>query len=170
MPEFLNFLGLSGEVSPGPLFERLFFFGLGLVGLATLIMLVVGGMMYLTAGDSQDQTKRARGYMTNAIYGLVLAFISWLILYTINPDLVKGLLLNPPKIRGATTSQVNDQSTDLSPLGAKVDNKDFDVLDQEGIKSFQKECAQKAASAGKSHLAPEKVNGPGKITVFCIFK
>lgn len=90
----LEFLGITGKNTPGELFEKLFFFGLGLVGLAALIVLVFGGIMYLTAGDSADQTKRARGYMTNAIFGLVLAFLSWLILFTINPDIVQVLNLN----------------------------------------------------------------------------
>ena len=90
----LEFLGVDKNTSPGELFEKMFFFGLGLVGLAALIVLVFGGMMYLTAGDSADQTKRARGYMSNAVFGLVLAFLSWLILFTINPDIVQVLDLN----------------------------------------------------------------------------
>jgi hypothetical protein len=107
----LEFLGIGEKTPPGEIFEKIFFFGLGLVGLAALIVLVFGGMMYLTAGDSADQTKRARGYMSNAVFGLVLAFLSWLILFTINPDIVQVLDLNlkditlkpDPIFRGVTS-------------------------------------------------------------------
>lgn len=175
----IEFLGITENTPIGEIFGNLFFFGLGMVGLATLAMLVVGGVMYLTAADSQDQTKRARGYMSNAVFGLVLAFLSWLILNTINPDLVKGLLLNPTRIRGATSpvqlspeaqGVVNKQGTDVAPLGSTNDAKEFDALDQAGIKAFQQECQAKAQVAGKKGFAPEKVAPGGKINVFCVFQ
>lgn len=90
------------DATPGDLIPRLFTFGLGLVGLSALIMLVFGGLTYMTARDSADQIKRAQGYMTNAIFGLGLAFLSWLILFTINPDLVRGLDLGSDKIKKLT--------------------------------------------------------------------
>jgi hypothetical protein len=106
-----DFLGIGTNANIGNIFESLFFFGLSLVGLAALIMLVFGGVMYLTAGDSADQTKRARGIMTNAIFGVALAFLSWLILFTINPDLVQRLQINPagirPPVKAPITSVVN---------------------------------------------------------------
>lgn len=91
--EWYEFLGLSKGANLGDLLASLYRFALGLVGIAALAMLIVGGVMYMTAGDSQDQTKRARGYMTNAVFGLVLALLSWLVLFTINPDLVRQLNL-----------------------------------------------------------------------------
>lgn len=138
----LEFLGVGQSTSPGELFERLFFFGLGLVGLAALIVLVFGGIMYLTAGDSADQTKRARGYMYNAIFGLALAFLSWLILFTINPDIVQVLDLNLKDItlqpdiqfRSFTKEQfVNSPSTtqfekDIKNIVSKESDKGLPIL------------------------------------------
>ncbi len=78
------------DAKPETLIPQLYVWGLSLVGISALVVLVLGGFMYLTARDSADQVKRAQGFMTNAIFGLIIALLSWLLLNTINPDLVKG--------------------------------------------------------------------------------
>ncbi len=83
----LEFLG-STPGDTGGLIARLYVFGLSLVGISALIMFVFGGVEYMTAGDNQGRVNQARSFMGNAIFGLVLALISFLILFTINPDLV----------------------------------------------------------------------------------
>lgn len=96
----VEFLGLDADVGIGDILSGIYRFSLGLVGLAALIMLIMGGVMYMTARDSQDQTKRAYSFMSNAIWGLVIALLSWLALNTINPDMVKKLEFdNLPKIQ-----------------------------------------------------------------------
>lgn len=88
----LEFLKLNVSDAPlGDLISSLYVFGLGLVGIAALIMLTYGGIRYMLAGD-RDPTE-AKKHMKNAVIGLVLALSSWLILFTINPDLVKKLQL-----------------------------------------------------------------------------
>lgn len=83
----LEFLGETpGDA--GGLIARLFIFGLSLVGISALIMFVFAGVVYMTAGDSQSRVNQAKSFMGNAVFGLVLALISYLILYTINPDIV----------------------------------------------------------------------------------
>lgn len=83
----------------GDIIPALYRFGLGLVGISALAALIVGGIMYMTAGGSQDQTKRARTWIGNAFFGLALALLSYLILNTINPDLVRRLDLRLESIR-----------------------------------------------------------------------
>jgi len=63
-------------------------FGLGLVAISALVVLVAAGVWYMSAGDNAGRAGEAKKWMGNAIFGLVLALLSWLILYTINPDLV----------------------------------------------------------------------------------
>lgn len=52
--------------------------------LAVLIM-IVAGVMYATAGDS-DRTGKAKDIITKCLSGLALLFLSAIILYTINPN------------------------------------------------------------------------------------
>ena len=50
------------------------------VGIASLVMLVIGGFQFFMAGADKDGTARARHTITYAIFGLVLAVSAWLIL------------------------------------------------------------------------------------------
>lgn len=86
----LEFLGESANL--GDLLARIYYFLLSLVGISALVMFVWGGIEYMLAGDKDPGKAKER--MKNAVYGLVLALTSYLILYTINPDLVSRLDIN----------------------------------------------------------------------------
>lgn len=67
--------------------EGMFRLFLVVTALSAVFMFVIGGFMYLTSAGNTSQIGSARGIITNAILGLVLALISVLILNTINPEL-----------------------------------------------------------------------------------
>ena len=73
----------------------IYLFGLSLVGITALGALVYGGFTYMLSGTvtSKDDAKK---YIWGAISGLVLALAAYLILNTINPDLVNWSLVLPP--------------------------------------------------------------------------
>jgi hypothetical protein len=50
------------------------------VGIAVVVMLLVGGFQYLSAGGDKEATARASRTLTFAIMGLVLALSSWIIM------------------------------------------------------------------------------------------
>ncbi len=87
----LEFLKLDANSSLGDILIRIYTFALGLVGLSALLMLIFGGVRYATATESG--IKQAKEWMTNALVGLALALLSWLILFVINPDFVQKLTL-----------------------------------------------------------------------------
>lgn len=64
-------------------------FGIWAVGIAALLMVFIGGYMYFMSAGNSSQMEKAKGIITNALLGVVLALGAWLILYVINPDLVK---------------------------------------------------------------------------------
>jgi hypothetical protein len=64
-------------------------FGLWAIGISAMLMITVGGYMYLTSAGNQSAAGTAKKIITDAITGLILALVSYLILYIINPDLVK---------------------------------------------------------------------------------
>ena len=72
----------------GELISNIYVFGMGLVAISALVVLVAAGVWYMSAGDNAGRAGEAKKWMGNAIFGLVLALLSWLILYTINPDFV----------------------------------------------------------------------------------
>lgn len=89
----LEFLNIPPGADLGDTIARIYTFGMGLVGLSALVMFIIGGVLYMTAGDSQERAGRGRKFIGNAIFGLLLALLSYLILFTVNPELVKPLNL-----------------------------------------------------------------------------
>jgi hypothetical protein len=68
--------------------SQAFQFGLALAAALAVIMIVWGGVQIMTT-DSWTGKASGKEKVWNAIWGLILALVSWLILYTINPDLLK---------------------------------------------------------------------------------
>lgn len=67
--------------------NTVFKFGIAIAVALTLIMIIWGGIMYMTT-DAWSQKEAGKEKIINALWGLGMALISWLLLYTINPDLV----------------------------------------------------------------------------------
>ena len=77
----------GAEVTLSEYIRYIYLFGLGLVGVAALGALVYGGFTYMLAGAITSK-EEAKSWIQGAILGLVLALAAYLILNTINPDLV----------------------------------------------------------------------------------
>jgi hypothetical protein len=67
----------------GCVFQIVFNYALRFAGLAVFIMLLVGGIKYLTAGGDPEKAAGAQKTLTYAIFGLALIIISWFILLLI---------------------------------------------------------------------------------------
>ena len=69
--------------------DSLYLWFLGFVGVAALFAIVLGGILYMFSGANLTKVEQARGWIRNAIFGIVLAATSYLILFIINPNLVQ---------------------------------------------------------------------------------
>ena len=69
----------------------LFPFILVVASILAVIMIVIGGLELAGGGNESLKTK-GKEKIESAIYGLLLAVSAYLILYTINPNLVNGKL------------------------------------------------------------------------------
>lgn len=78
-PEFLTLLGW--------ILRAAFF----TVSILAVLMIIVGGVQYILAGSTgnPDKIGDAQDRIKMSIFGILLALSSWLILNTINPDLLK---------------------------------------------------------------------------------
>ncbi len=89
-----------GNTNPGTdlsgYLETVFAFGVSLAGIMAVTMIVIGGIQYVTAYGNPGMIGSAKERITQALLGLLLVVGAWLILYTINPDLIKGKLTVPP--------------------------------------------------------------------------
>lgn len=70
--------------------DNLYIYLLGLVGIGALGTMVYGGVLYITAAANPSKMGEAKQRIWNGILGILLAGFSYVILSTINPDLVGG--------------------------------------------------------------------------------
>ena len=67
----------------------LFPFMLSAAAILAVLMIVIAGARWVASAGSEAEIKAARDMITNAIIGLILAFAAWLIINTLNPDILK---------------------------------------------------------------------------------
>lgn len=63
-------------------------YGIAIVGIVAVIVLMIGGIIWLTSGGSPGKIGQAKDLITGSIAGMALLLCSWMLLNTINPDLV----------------------------------------------------------------------------------
>lgn len=90
-------------------------FAVWTVGIAALLMLSIGGFMYLTSAGNNARMEKAKGVITDSIFGVVMVMASYLLLSVINPDLVGG---NLGAFKGPTVAV--PPPVPAPPLGANV--------------------------------------------------
>jgi len=56
---------------------------LEIVPIAATLMLVVGGVMFLTSAGNPNTVEKAKKIMTSVIFGLMIIFTAWLIINTL---------------------------------------------------------------------------------------
>ncbi|EKD67431.1 MAG: hypothetical protein ACD_48C00411G0001 [uncultured bacterium] len=69
--------------------EGVYNFSVAFVAVAALLMISIGGFYYIVSAGNQAQAGTAKTMIKDALLGLIIVFVSWLILHTINPDLLK---------------------------------------------------------------------------------
>lgn len=88
-------LGTSNEeceiVIPwiGNYISQLYIFAVGVSTILAVLVIMVAGLMWATAGGNKGQTETARSYINGAVLGLTLMLGSYTLLYLINPKLVE---------------------------------------------------------------------------------
>jgi hypothetical protein len=108
-----------------------------LAGVFAFAMIVFAGFQFLTSGGNTAQQKDAQDKITGAIVGLVLLFAFYIILYTINPDILREPS-KPPPIDidlgvGPQSFPFSTSSEDISgvPLKLSKECPDGKILDPE---------------------------------------
>ncbi len=87
--------GLTDVYDPAQYISTLYQWMVSVTGILAGIMIMIGGLLYLTAGGAPDRVSNAKEYISSALVGLMLALTSYFILQTVNPAL---LSLKFPKV------------------------------------------------------------------------
>ncbi|MDO8424129.1 MAG: hypothetical protein Q7S54_00775 [bacterium] len=90
-----------------------------IIGIATalaVVRIIFGGIQYMST-DAFGEKSEAKNIIEGALFGLMLALSAWLILNTINPDLVNfNLNITPQEIKSAPIASVTGEDITL-PAG-----------------------------------------------------
>jgi len=129
------FGGLKGDqITPCDYIKALFVWGLGIVGALAVTAIAYGGAHYM-----MGKVEEGKEIMYSALLGLLLLFGSWLILYTINPDLAT-LKCEPLPPASSVTSPSPSPTPSPTP-GTQGDQQVRDELTSHNI-SVNKSCVQ----------------------------
>ncbi len=80
--------GVESGNQLGTFLAQAFQFGLAIAAALAVIMIIWGGVEVMLS-ESVFSKAEGRKKIQDAIWGLLLALVSWLILFTINPDILK---------------------------------------------------------------------------------
>lgn len=89
------------------LISAVYKFSIAIASIVAVVIIILQGMRLITSAGSSEATSEAYKKITHAVIGLFIAWGSFLILYTVNPNLVE---FNPLKIK-----VVERQELDVSP-------------------------------------------------------
>ncbi len=96
--------------------------GIILAAVLAVLMITIGGIQYVLAGGSITSTETAKDTIWQAIYGLLLVLLSYLILYVINPDLTRMEITSLTSFDGtAGQTQMQGPQTMTNPTPTCVD-------------------------------------------------
>lgn len=112
--------GLSGSDLPGYV-SAIYKVALIIVTLSAVLMLSVGGFMYLTSAGNTASIGTAKGIIYDSLIGLVIALSAWLVLYIINPDLVKISLNSLPPLNIESPPAPTPTGTSTLPPQSTID-------------------------------------------------
>lgn len=78
-----------------------------IVGIVAVIVLMIGGIIWLTSGGNPSKIGQAKDLMTGSIVGMTLLLGSWILLNTVNPDLIK--------FKVQTVKSIKEQPLSITP-------------------------------------------------------
>lgn len=85
---FQNSIAIGND-SIGRYVVAVYNYGLTIVGILAALVLMAGGLIWLTSGGNTSKISQAKELMTGSIIGIVILTGTWLILNTINPKLTR---------------------------------------------------------------------------------
>lgn len=87
---------LTKDLTLSQYLRWLFNFTLIATGFLAVLMITIGGVEFMISGANESSRGDAKKRISGALWGLLLALGAWLILYTINPELLKLNFALPP--------------------------------------------------------------------------
>ncbi len=137
-------------------------YGQAIVAIIAALALMAGGVVWLTSAGSKEKISKAKDLISGSIIGLVILFTSWIILNTINPDLLQLKVINTQVIK-----KINQVCCEHGNIAETITDI---ACNNKGGKSFTFETN---SLGNKVYYAPNRPNAAGSKCVLpgcCVFK
>ncbi len=92
----------------GDYIGALYKYGVGVAVILAVVMMMVGGLLWLMSGGSPNSISKAKDFIISAFTGLLLALFSFMMIYIVNPKLVN---LAPLNVKG-----IEEHELELAPV------------------------------------------------------
>lgn len=125
----IAFGGKKEFANLGDFLKTNFDLAIAVAGILAVIMIIIAGVQWVTSGGNSEMISSAKKRIGGALTGLLIAYLSYTILNTINPALVnlrlpQNFLIRPFKI---SPEFCRDIPADTKPLFAEAAKKDEKV-------------------------------------------
>jgi hypothetical protein len=99
-------------------------YGIGIVGILSVIVMMIGGVIRLTAGGNHSQISQGNTYIKSSILGVVFTLCSYMILFIVNPNLTILKPINVSYITNIPLEEIKDTDHNhgLEPEPLNIDN------------------------------------------------
>lgn len=74
----------------------------------SMVMIMIGGLQYALGGINQEQKSKGKDRIKNGVTGLILLLTTYLILFTINPQLLRNTVIQLPDVESVDLPAEND--------------------------------------------------------------
>ena len=85
----------------GQYIAAIYRYGVGVAAFLAVIMIMIGGLIWLTSAGKSGQVETGKDFVKSALFGLLLAMFSFVMLYAINPRLTvfQPLSISSPDLK-----------------------------------------------------------------------
>lgn len=135
----------DGEGSLSDYINAIFNIVIAFAAMIAVLRVIMGGFQYMTT-EAVTTKGEARSTIQNAIFGLILLGGSWLILNTINPQILNLSALNFSTLQpeGAAEEQLRERARTLQEL---VERDDGPFFNKDDARDFVTECRRLGGSS-----------------------
>ena len=143
LPSGLHVQGdLSANITLEHYLKWIFDFALIATGFLAVLMIVIGGVRYMIGGANESERSEGKKYISSALWGLLLAFGAWLIINTINPELVNLSFTLPEPAK-----KVQPQDTSTAKFVPRVN-----IIDKDSVRDCQQKIFDQNPGKGPEDL------------------
>jgi hypothetical protein len=148
--------------------SRVYIFAISAIGVASLLMITIGGGYYLLAAGNASTIGTAKTIIKDALLGLIVAFLSYLLLWTINPDILSGRL--DMRIFGGMYDQPGEGTTTDPQCGYGLHKSDEKLSCKCMPGAVFRNCAISTLQDGTKYAQWDCQGAPGYIEEDCNLK